>query len=275
MVIIDKDTGEEKKRAIEDLGFVILDNPQITFTQSAIQDLAANNTAVVFCNEKHLPSSLLFHLDTNQIQNEHFRSQIKASQPLKKFLWQQTVKAKIKNQASLLDFIEEDGEALRYLSRQVKSGDSDNQEAQAARYYWGNLFDLDFRRQRFGLPPNSHLNYGYAILRAAVARALSGSGLLPTLGIHHHNKYNAYCLADDIMEPYRPYVDQHVWELWEAGLVEDELNTKVKASLLNVLTCDISIGKKKRPLMNGISETTASLARCFRGEVKSISFPVF
>lgn len=274
LVITNKQTGEQNQRPIEDLGYVVLDHPQITFTQSVIQQLAANNAAVIFCDEKHHPASMLFHLDSHQTQTEHFRAQVEASEPLKKQLWKQTVKAKIRNQAAMLDFAEQDGEALRYMARQVKSGDTNNQEARASRFYWPMLFGGNFLRKRFGNPPNNLLNYGYAVLRAAVARALTGSGLLPTLGIHHRNKYNAYCLADDVMEPYRPYVDQLVWELNEAGQAEEKLSTDLKGQLLEILSCDIIINRKKRPLMVGLSETTASLARCFKGEVKKIKYPV-
>jgi CRISPR-associated protein Cas1 len=273
LVITDKQSRQKKQRPVEDLGFVVLAHPQITFTQAVIQHFSANNTAVVFCDEKHHPASMLLHLDTHQTQTEHFRAQVDASEPLKKQLWKQTVKKKIRNQAALLDFVEQDNEALLYMARQVKSGDTTNQEAQAARHYWSLLFGYDFNRHRFGNAPNNFLNYGYAILRAGVARALMGSGLLPTLGIHHRNKYNAYCLADDIMEPYRPYVDQHVWELVEAGAAGEELTTKLKAKLLKILSGDIVINKKKRPLMVGLSETTASLARCFKGESKKIIYP--
>lgn len=274
LVITDKQTGEQNRRPIEDLGYIVLDHPQITFTQSVIQRLAANNAAVIFCDEKHHPASMLFNLDSHQTQTEHFRAQVEASEPLKKQLWKQTVKAKIRNQASMLEFTDQDGEALRYFARQVKSGDTTNQEARASRLYWPLLFGDDFIRRRFGHPPNNLLNYGYAVLRAAVARALTGSGLLPTLGIHHRNKYNAYCLADDVMEPYRPYVDQCVWELIEAKQAGDELTTELKAELLKILSCDIIINRKRRPLMIGLSETTASLARCFKGEVRKIKYPV-
>lgn len=274
LVITDKQTGEQNRRPIEDLGYIVLDHPQITFTQSVIQRLAANNAAVIFCDEKHHPASMLFNLDSHQTQTEHFRAQVEASEPLKKQLWKQTVKAKIRNQASMLEFTDQDGEALRYMARQVKSGDTTNQEARASRFYWPLLFGDDFIRRRFGHPPNNLLNYGYAVLRAAVARALTGSGLLPTLGIHHRNKYNAYCLADDVMEPYRPYVDQCVWELIEAKQAGDELTTELKAELLKILSCDIIINRKRRPLMIGLSETTASLARCFKGEVRKIKYPV-
>ncbi len=275
LVITNKESGEVKKRPIEDLGFVVLDNQQITMTQSVMQQLAENNVAVVICDDKHHPASMLFHLDTNQVQNERFRAQVEASEPLRKQLWQQTVKAKINNQAMMLKRIGQDHDDLLYLARQVKSGDTTNEEAQAARRYWSKLFGNDFRRERFGMPPNPSLNYGYAYLRAAVARALSGSGLLPTLGIHHHNKYNAYCLADDIMEPYRPFVDLLVYEQKQKHDDYHYINKDRKMEFLALLGSDVIINDKNRPLMVALSETTSSLAACFEGRETIVKYPIF
>lgn len=272
--ITDKKTAEIRTIPVEDIGYIVFEHPHITFTQSVMQHLSANNTAVVFCDEKYHPSSMLLHLDTNQVQTERFKAQINASEPIKKQLWQQTVKAKIINQADLLDKKNTDGSAaLQHLSRHVLSGDASNQEAQAARRYWSKLFGKNFTRERYGVEPNPALNYGYAILRAAVARALSGSGLLPTLGIHHRNKYNSYCLADDIMEPYRPFVDLLVFEMQQQGLNCLELGTTEKGELLKLLSMDIDINHKKSPLMVGLSQTTASLSRCFEGKAKKIIYP--
>jgi len=273
--IADKNTGEIKTAPIEDLGFVVLDNREITFTQSVLSELAANNTAVIICDAKHLPVSMMFHLDTNQVQNEKFRAQVSASEPLKKQLWQQTVKSKIKNQAAMLKHAGKNDEALLFIASQVKSGDTTNEEAQASRRYWGQLFGESFVREREGMPPNPSLNYGYTILRAAVARALCGSGLLPTLGIFHHNKYNHYCLADDIMEPYRPYVDKAVWEQKENIPEYHNITKERKVELLKVLDSDVVMNGEKRPMLAAISQTTASVARCFKGEEKQISFPAF
>lgn len=273
LIITNKETGELNQAPIEDIGFIVLDNPSITFTQSVIQELSENNSAVVFCNKKHHPSSLLFHLDTNFIQTETFSHQIKASEPLKKQLWQYTIKAKIKNQALLLKAIKKEAKPLDYFYKKVRSGDPDNYEAQAARIYWKNLFNGNFKRRRFGEGANYALNYGYAILRAAVARSLSGSGLLSTLGIHHKNRYNSFCLADDIMEPYRPFVDMIVYDNLNEILKAEELNKEIKIKLLNILSMDILISKKKSPLMVGLTQTTASLARCFKGTAKRIKYP--
>lgn len=274
LVIADKNKGEEMTQPIEDMGFVVFEHPNITFTQSVMQLMAENNTAVVFCDKKHHPSSMLLHLDTHQVQTELFRHQVNAGEPLKKQVWQQTVKAKIRNQAGLLSKLGLGGEALNRIATQVKSGDATNEEAQAARRYWPHLFGKEFTRERFGVPPNAALNYGYAILRAAIARGLAGSGLHPTLGIHHRNKYNSYCLADDIMEPYRPFVDLIVKNMQDKQMDCADLGKEEKAELLGLLSMDIHIGNKKRPLMVGISETTASLARVFRDEGKKVSYPV-
>lgn len=273
LVIASKDTGEIKQVPIEDIGFVVLEHPQITLTQQVARHLNDHNVAVVFCNEKYHPSSMLLTLDGHHLQNEMFRQQINATEPLKKNLWKQTIEAKITNQANVLKKLNKPHGQLEAHAKEVMSGDTTNREAQAARLYWSSLFEGRFRRERFGEPPNALFNYGYAILRAGVARALVGSGLLPTLGIHHHNKYNAYCLADDIMEPYRPYVDELVVEIINQKGVADELEKEDKAKLLTILTVDVQFKTVKRPLMVGLSHTTASLAKCFAGEEKKMAFP--
>ena len=275
LFIENRETGELNQAPIEDLGFVVFDNPAIIITQNLIQRFSENNVAVVFCDSRHHPSSMLLHLDTNNIQTEIFNAQINAKEPLKKQLWQQTIKTKIKNQAAVLNYIGKKGSPLTSISKKVLSGDTSNIEARAARIYWKSLFGKDFTRDRYGLPPNNALNYGYAILRAAVARALAGSGLLPALGIHHKNRYNSFCLADDIMEPYRPFVDIEVYRLHKQIEDAEELNKELKAELLNILTVDIFINKKKSPLMVGLSQTTASLGKCFKGKSKKIQYPVF
>lgn len=273
--IAKKDTGEIKTVPIEDIGFIVFEHPHITFTQSVMQLLAENNASVIFCDQKHHPSSMLFHLDTHYIQTEKFKYQINASEPLKKQLWQQTIKQKIMNQADLLIQHQKNGEALHYKAKQVKSGDSTNEEAKAARKYWSELFGKDFRRERFGDSPNPALNYGYAILRAATARALAGSGLLCTLGIHHRNKYNSFCLADDIMEPYRPYVDRTVFNMKQIGLDCLELEKDEKAELLSLLSQDVIINEQVSPLMVALSKTCSSLAKCFEGNSRKILYPTF
>ena len=212
----------------------------------------------------------------NTTQNERFRQQLDASLPLKKQLWQQTIKTKIDNQASVLnDCVGEEMKCMRVWANEVRSGDPDNLEARAAAYYWKSLFGYieGFSRDREGIPPNNLLNYGYAILRAIVARGLVTSGLLPTLGIHHHNRYNAYCLADDIMEPYRPYVDRLVYQLVQSYGSELELTKEIKGSLLSIPTLEVKIGGKRSPLMVAVGQTTASLYKCFSGELRHILYP--
>ena len=263
---------------IEDIGLVIIDHYQTSVTHAVLHLLLENNVAFITCNDKHHPTGLLLNLDGHTQQSEKFKAQIEASEPLKKQLWQQTIKSKINNQAAVLEKWELDNSYLKRYAQLVLSGDSSNQEAQAARYYWKMLFNEEepfFVRERFGDYPNNFLNYGYAILRATVARSLVGSGLLPTLGIHHRNKYNAYCLADDIMEPYRPYVDHLVKELINEIPNEQDLSKEIKRRLLEIPALDIIIDGKASPLMVGLQRTTASVAKCIEGETKKILYPEF
>lgn len=266
----------ERTIPIEDIGVVILDNRRITITSGAMEALLENNCAVITCNQKSMPVGLLLPLCGNTTQNERFRSQLEASLPLRKQLWQQTIKQKILNQEHVLRInTAQETNCMRVWSNDVRSGDSDNLEARAAAYYWRNVFTTypNFVRDREGTPPNNLLNYGYAILRAIIARALVGSGLLPTLGIHHHNRYNAYCLADDIMEPYRPYVDQLVLDIIQCNLEISDITRDLKMQLLGIPMLDVVINGKRSPLMIAAQQTTASLARCFAGESKRISYP--
>ncbi len=275
LVAESKDSGEIRTVPIEDIGFIVLDNMQISVSLPLLEALVANNVAVVFSDSKHMPQSMLLNLDSHSIQTEIFRNQINASIPLQKNLWKQTIEYKIQNQAKLLKLLDRPSADILALAKDVKSGDSENKEGTAARLYWSRLLGLKFTRDRFGEFPNELLNYGYIILRAAVARSLVGSGLLPTLGIHHRNKYNAYCLADDIMEPYRPYVDRRVFYMVKKNSDLFSLGKEEKAELLQVLTDDVIIDKMRRPLMVALSMTTASLAKCYSGEVKTIKFPEF
>ena len=262
---------------IEDIGIVVIDNKQVTLTQSVIAALLDNNAAFISCDDKHMPTGMLLPLQGHSVYSERFRNQLYASQPLQKQLWQQTVKAKIENQLSILRRNNPDISVgnMEAWARDVKSGDPDNLEARAAVYYWKNIFkdDSSFVRNREGSPPNNLLNYGYAILRAVVARALVMSGLLPLLGIHHHNRYNPYCLADDIMEPYRPYVDQLVIDIHNHTTISDSISSEMKQSLLGIPVLDVNINGKRSPLMIAVSQTTASLAKCYIGESRKIIYP--
>ncbi|MCK0144858.1 type II CRISPR-associated endonuclease Cas1 [Arenibacter sp. F26102] len=271
---------EGKKEAtipIEDLGYIVLEDPQITITNGLIRKLVQNKTAIITCDQQHMPCSLLQPLVGHSEQTERMRHQLNASVPLKKSLWQQTVQSKIDNQANHLILREKNALKLKRWAKEVKSGDTQNYEAIAAAYYFQTLFvEVEgFSRNQKGVPPNNLLNYGYAILRAVTARALVSSGLLPSVGIYHRNKYNAFCLADDIMEPYRPYVDAIVYEMVEAGGHISELSTSLKSQLLTIPAMDVNIDGKWSPLMNAMSRTTNSLYDCFLGSGRKILNPEF
>lgn len=260
---------------IEDIGFVIFDHYRLTLTATLLSKLLENNVAVISCDAHHIPLGMFLNLNGHTLQQELFSNQIKATPALKDRLWKQTIQAKISNQASLLKRQGMSALKLENLVKKIKNGDPENFEAQAASYYWKHLFRnlQDFTRERFGSFPNSLLNYGYAILRAVVARGLVGSGLLPTLGIHHHNKYNAYCLADDLMEPYRPFVDEVVLQLVKDGV--EELIPKSKAELLKIPVLDVYINQQRSPLMLAVQQTTASLQQCYSGKNKQLKYPQF
>lgn len=274
-LVIERKDEEPKQVPIEDIGLVVLDHQQITITQSLMAKLLDNNVAFVTCNQTHHPVGLMFNLEGNTLQSQKFKCQLEASLPLKKQLWQQTIQAKITNQAALLAEVREENKFLLNLVPKVSSGDGGNAEAMAASYYWKRLFPpfLEFARDREGAPPNNLLNYGYAILRAIVARSLVGSGLLPTLGIFHRNQYNAYCLADDIMEPYRPYVDRVVYQIVNIHGQYLELGTHLKKELLNIPALDVMIEGQQSPLMNAVTRTSASLVKCFEGAQRKILYP--
>lgn len=273
MIINTKEMPDMQRSVpIEDIGFVILEHQQTNITLPLLNALSDNNVAVIFCGNNLMPNAMLMNLDSNKTQGESYRAQIEASEPLKKGLWKQIVEAKIRNQAALLNKLGKNGERLKPYYTNVKSGDVDNREGVAAKIYWSELFGEDFIRTREGVEPNNMLNYGYTLLRAAVARSLMGSGLFPAFGIFHRNRYNAFPLADDIMEPYRPYVDEIVFDLYANG--ERKLTKDVKSQLLRLLFTDTSFGKITRPLDVGLTMTSASLAKCFGGIQKKIAYPL-
>ena len=273
LVITFKDNKDTVTRPIEDIGFVIIENPQVSISVPLLNELADNNVSVMFCDKKQMPRTMLMTLEGNTTQQESYKYQIEASVPTKKNVWKQLVESKIKNQALLLNSLGKNGDSLKPYYLNVKSGDTDNREGAAAREYWSQIFDEGFRREREGVPPNNLLNYGYTILRAAVARALVGSGLYPAFGVFHRNRYNAFPLADDVMEPYRPFVDEIVYHLYYDGAVT-ELNNDSKGKLLRVLFADVKKGKVTRPLENALSLTTASLLKVFKGDTDKLSLPV-
>lgn len=272
------DTTLKQTIPLEDIGVVMLDHQQITITQHVLQQIAAFNIACIVCNQNHHPALMQLPLDANTIQQERFENQIAAAAPLKKQLWQQTIKQKIINQGRLLNKLGIETNAFEHISKQVKSGDAGNNEAKASVIYWKTIFEAfipGFTRDRFAPYPNNFLNYGYAILRATIARSLAGSGLLVTMGIFHKNRYNAYCLADDIMEPYRPFVDEVVLNLVKTRPETTEITKEIKQQLLQVPVLDVLIDGQRSPLMVATQKTTASLARCFNGETRKILYPEF
>jgi CRISPR-associated protein Cas1 len=240
-----------------------------------MEALLNNNVVLITCDSTHHPTGLMMPLSGNTIQSERFKAQIEASEPLKKQLWAQTVLQKIKNQSRVLDARGIDCAYLIPLYKNVKSGDSDNSEATAAAYYWSRVFPeiTGFRRHREGDPPNHYLNYGYAILRATMARSIVASGLMPTLGIHHKNRYNAYCLADDLMEPYRPFVDLAVCGIIKDYGVKADIDIDIKSVLLKIPTIDVIIDGEQSPLMNATQRTAVSIVKCYNGEQKKLLYP--
>ncbi len=273
IVITFKDDKKTVIRPIEDIGFVVIENPMVNITVPLLNELADNNVSVIFCDKKQMPKTMLMTLEGNTTLQESYQYQMDASVPTKKNIWKQLVEGKIRNQALLLNKVGKQGDMLKPYYMNVKSGDTDNREGAAARVYWSQIFDEGFKRDRDGLPPNNMLNYGYAILRAAVARALIGTGLYPAFGVFHRNRYNAFPLADDVMEPYRPFVDEVVYHLYYDEAVK-ELDNPSKGKLLRLLFSDVKIGKVTRPLENALSITTASLLKYLKGETDKLSLPM-
>ncbi|MDX1774907.1 type II CRISPR-associated endonuclease Cas1 [Oceanihabitans sediminis] len=272
LVVQDPETKEIKGTVpIEDIALLMLDHYQITISNQLLMKLQGNNVAVISCDQHHLPFGLMLPMVGHSEYSERIKYQLAASEPLKKQLWKQTVEQKIKNQKALLDINNKFSDPLEEYKLTVKSGDTTNREGMAAQFYWKQLFK-NFSRERYGEEPNNLLNFGYAVLRSIVARALVSSGMLPVLGIFHRNKYNPYCLADDIMEPYRPFVDKLVYN-YVVSNNNYELNKEAKAQILTIATQDVSINGLVRPLFVAVTTTTASLYKCFTGELRQIKYP--
>ncbi len=281
-LVLDYPKEEEKEQRtvpLEDIGLVVFESGQITFTQGIVSALIAHNTAVLWCDQRHMPTGLMVNMEGNSKFTEALRTQLSASEPLKKQLWKQTIQQKIRNQASVLELMGHDGEALRRMAEKVGSGDPENMEGRAASRYWDILLSpYGVTRGREEGMPNAFFNYAYSILRAVTARSLVASGFLPAMGIHHSNKYNSFCLADDIMEPYRPIADW--WALqWinkiERGCLPSALRTADKKHLLEITMLDVVVDGKKSPLMNGMQRTTAGLMACFENVQRKIPYPEF
>ena len=272
LVLAYKDDPDNKVTIpIEDIGVVIIEHQQVSITIPLMNALVEGNVQVVMCNNRGMPSAMLQSFEGNTLQGENLRNQMGAGEVLKKQLWKQIVEAKIRNQAELLNKVGQEGDRLKQYYQNVNSGDADNREGIAARIYFSELFGESFLRDRTVPGINALLNYGYAILRAATARALVSSGLLPAIGIFHHNRSNAFPLADDVMEPYRPYVDEIVYDM--AMQAKLDLTKDVKAELINVLYADTQFSRVTRPLSVGLTLTTASLSKCFAKEQTKLSLP--
>jgi CRISPR-associated protein Cas1 len=273
LVVQEPETKEIKGTVpIEDIALLMLDHYQITLSNQLLIKLQGNNVAVVSCDAHHLPLGVMLPLYGHSQYSERIQYQLAASEPLKKQLWKQTVEQKIANQEAVLQLYDKVWAPLTAYKQTVKSGDSTNREGMAAQYYWKHLFN-NFARQRYGEAPNNLLNFGYAVLRSMVARAIVSSGMLPVLGLFHKNKYNAYCLADDIMEPYRPFVDKLVFNYVHSSKDNLKLTQQAKAHILTIATQDVCIDGLVRPLFVAITTTTASLYKCFTGELRQIKYP--
>ncbi|MHC4474273.1 MAG: type II CRISPR-associated endonuclease Cas1 [Planctomycetota bacterium] len=273
-LIIRREKGEVSRIPCEDIGVLLVDHRGVTYTHSVFTELLRHNAAVVLCGGDHHPAGMLLAIESNSVQSERFRVQAEAKEPVKKRLWKQIVRAKIGHQAKLVRGNRHVYQTLLSLRKKVRSGDAQNVEAQASRKFWpAYLPEQEFRREIKGPPPNNMLNYGYMVMRAAVARALCSAGLLPSLGLHHCNRYNAFCLADDMLEPFRGFVEAKVREIWLVEKAGEELDQAVKAKLLEVLYEPVTIGGFTGPLMVGLHRTAASLQRCFSGEQKYLDLP--
>ena len=271
---ISQSGGEVGQIPIEDIGELILNNPQTTMTQSVMIESQKNNVALVLCDEKHLPLSTLLPIsEGNKLHSKILRGQIEVRVSTKKRLWQNTIQEKIKNQAKTLKHFDKDHKHLHLMVSRVKSGDSTNLEATAARYYWRQLFGTEFRRDIKAPGINSLLNYGYAIIRAAVARAIVGTGLHPALGIHHHNQYNGLALADDIMEPFRPWIDLRVKKMTRNGEIKAEINTATKRELLMILEQRVTYSGESSPFMVSLGLLAADLKQALINNSKSLEWP--
>jgi CRISPR-associated protein Cas1 len=259
----------------EDVGILIVDHQATTFTHSVFTRLLDAGAAVVLCGGDHHPAGMLLPIESNSVQTERFRLQVEAKEPVRKRLWQQLVRAKIDHQAKVVEDIPDVSRAIRSLKDRVRSGDPANIEAQASRRYWPAFNgDPKWHRSPDGPPPNNLLNYGYTVMRAAVARALCAAGLHPSLGLHHTNRYNAFCLADDMVEPFRGYVEAKVRKMAASGACPATLDQAAKAALLETLYTEVEIADYTGPLMVGLHRTMASLQRCYAGEQARLDLPV-
>lgn len=272
-LVIEREGQEKTTVPCEDIGVVLVDHPAVAYTHGVFTALAEAGAAVVLCGPKHLPSSLLLPLNANTIQTERQRAQLQASLPLKKRLWQTLVSAKLRQQAAVLEVFTGEDAGIAQLARRVRSGAPENIEAQGSQRYWPRLFGRAFRRDRDGDPPNNLLNYGYMVFRAAMARALCGAGLLPTVGLHHHNRYNPFCLADDLLEPYRPFVDWRVRTFVGQNEATEFLDREAKQALLSLFNETVEVAGRRSPLLLAMHATAASLNEAFAQNSSELALP--
>lgn len=273
---IERDGHEPRMIPMGEVGVLVVSHPRVSYTHSVLMLLARKGGAFITCDERRLPVAMLLPLQANATQTEVMAAQANAPDPVRKRLWKRIVRAKLKAQARALDACGLDGQPIRALLPAVKSGDAGNIEAQAARRYWaaltGRLLPEDFTRDAEGVWPNPLLNYGYAVLRAIVARALCASGLHPSLVLHHHNKYNPFCLADDLLEPMRPLVDKAVLGFIKANPNDREVTKQARAHIIQRLTDRYIHKEESRTLFDIASRASARLAAVFMGEALAKDF---
>ena len=260
---------------LEDLGVVIVDDRRAVYTQSVLIELMAVGATLIVTGPDHLPAGMMLPLDAHHVQTERHRAQIEAAEPVRKRIWQALVMAKIRQQATMLVHFTGQTGGLDAMAHRVRSGDPDNLEAQAAQRYWPRLFGKDFRRDRDADGINAVLNYGYAVIRAAIARSIVASGLIPSLGVFHKNRSNAFCLADDLFEPYRPFVDWRVKKLHQAAS-GDQLRVADKptrAALLALFNEGVAVKGRRLPMLGAIEASATSLARALTGGDKTLALP--
>jgi CRISPR-associated protein Cas1 len=259
---------------MEDVAVLVASHPAITYTQAVLSELMRHKGAFVTCDERRLPSGILVPLEGHHLQQERFEHQVGASLPLRKRAWQQVVQAKISNQAAVLERLYGTGKSLAALVGKVQSGDPENIEGLAARRYWAALFPGErFLRGRDLGGANDLLNYGYGVLRAIVARAIVSAWLHPSLGIHHHNRYDAFCLADDLMEPFRPVVDEAIAVYLKEEDADLDLNPATKRVLLQALRRQVKVAEESHSIFTAAGFLCASLAMMYQGKRKKLTLP--
>lgn len=271
LMTVSRNGVEDARVPLDDIGVLLCNARGLSYSNDLMTELARRGVAVVLCGANYLPTAWLWPLEGHHVQAMRMRCQIEASLPLRKRLWQRIVREKIAQQSNVLELLQLNSGSVKTMARRVRSGDPDNVEAQAARRYWPLLFGDDFRRDRYGGGPNPFLNYGYTVLRAAVARAVVAAGLHPSLGIHHHNRLNPMCMVDDLMEPFRPFVDYTSVRLVAES--KKELTPESKQALAEVLTLDMHTERGTTPLQTCIERAAQSLAQSFEAGKPSLVFP--